>query len=149
MAKTTFVDVFLRIRNSNIFNASVVSVIIASALYAGVTSYNIPDDYQFILNVFDYGITIFFVIEIIIRLISEKSLLHFFKSGWNIFDFVIVMVSLVPVAGAETDFVARNQEFQDFVSEISKINFTCKGNLDEINAANYTSTNDTIRNISS
>ena len=90
MAKTTFVDVFLRIRNSNIFNASVVSVIIASALYAGVTSYNIPDDYQFILNVFDYGITIFFVIEIIIRLISEKSLLNFFKSGWNIFDFVII-----------------------------------------------------------
>ena len=107
MAKTTFVDVFLRIRNSKIFNASVVSVIIASALYAGVTSYNIPDDYQSILNVFDYGITIFFVIEIIIRLISEKSLLHFFKSGWNIFDFVIVMVSLVPVAGAETVFVAR------------------------------------------
>ena len=47
---------------------------------------------------------------------------------------------------SETDFVARNQEFQDFVSEISKINFTCKGNIDEINAANYKSTNDTVSN---
>ena len=38
---------------------------------------------------------------------SEKRLVDFFKSGWNVFDFIIVTVSLIPVGGAETVFVAR------------------------------------------
>ena len=45
---------------------------------------------------------------------------------------------------SETDFVARNQEFQDFVSEISKINLNLKGNLDDINNTKYKSTSDTV-----
>ena len=103
----SFVDFFLKIRNSSMFNTIVISVILASAFYAGVTTYDLPDNYEAALNFFDYSITVFFVIEILIRLMSEKNILNFFKSGWNIFDFVIVTVSLIPVGGAETVFVAR------------------------------------------
>ena len=38
---------------------------------------------------------------------------------------------------SETDFVARNSDFQEFVSEISKINFKNKGNLEKILNENY------------
>ena len=103
----SFVDFFLKIRNSKAFNTIVISVILASAFYAGVTTYDLPDNYEAALSFFDYSITVFFVIEILIRLMSEKRLVDFFKSGGNVFDFIIVTVSLIPVGGAETVFVAR------------------------------------------
>ena len=102
-----FVDFFLKIRNSKFFNTLVISVILASALYAGVSSYDIPSNYIYLLEFFDYGITIFFTIEILIRMIAEKSLVKFFKDGWNVFDFIIVTISLIPVGGTESIFVAR------------------------------------------
>ena len=98
---------FLIIRNSKVFKALVISVIFASALYAGVTSYDIPSQYSRLLTAFDYGITIFFTIEIIIRMLAEKSYFKFFKDGWNVFDFLILSISLIPVLGSETVFVAR------------------------------------------
>ncbi|MEC7865354.1 MAG: ion transporter [Pseudomonadota bacterium] len=109
MVRTKLVNAFLKIRNSKVFNILVISVIIASALYAGVSSYNeiIPSDYLFLLQVFDYSITIFFTIEILIRIFAERSLVNFFKDGWNIFDFLIVSISLIPIGGAESIFVAR------------------------------------------
>ena len=109
MAGTKIVNAFLKIRNSKFFNTLVISVIIASALYAGVSSYNeiIPADYVFLLQVFDYSITVFFTIEILIRIFAERSLVNFFKDGWNVFDFLIVSISLIPIGGAESVFVAR------------------------------------------
>ncbi len=105
--KITMKDYFTKIRNSKIFNIIVVSVILASALYAGVISYELPDSVIIYLNLFDYAITLFFLIEIIIRLIAEKPIYKFFKDGWNIFDLIIVTISLIPIGGAEAVFVAR------------------------------------------
>ena len=102
-----FVDFFLKIRNSKVFNGIVISVIVASAIYAGVSSYDISPEYTVYLDLFDYAITLFFLIEIIIRMISERSLIMFFSNGWNIFDFLIVTISLVPINNVESVFVAR------------------------------------------
>ena len=107
MLSDGFVTRFLLIRNSKVFKALVISVIFASALYAGITSYDIPSQYSRFLTAFDYGITIFFTIEIIIRMLAEKSYFKFFKDGWNVFDFLILSISLIPVLGSETVFVAR------------------------------------------
>jgi len=109
VAGTKLVNAFLKIRNSKFFNTLVISVIIASALYAGVSSYNenIPADYAFLLQVFDYSITVFFTVEILIRIFAERSLVNFFKDGWNVFDFLIVSISLIPIGGAESVFVVR------------------------------------------
>ena len=86
------VKFFLKIRNSKIFSGIVIAVIVASAIYAGVSSYDISPEYTVYLDLFDYAITIFFLIEIIIRMISERSLVKFFSDGWNIFDFLIVRI---------------------------------------------------------
>ena len=103
----SFVAFFFKIRNSNIFSGIVIAVILASAIYAGVISYDIAPQYNIYLDLFDYAITVFFVIEIIIRMVSERSLIKFFKDGWNIFDFLIVTISLVPISNVESVFVAR------------------------------------------
>ena len=34
-------------------------------------------------------------------------MVKFFKDGWNVFDFIIVTISLIPVGGTESIFVAR------------------------------------------
>ena len=38
---------------------------------------------------------------------AERSLIDFFKSGWNIFDFVIVTVSLIPIESLNSILLAR------------------------------------------
>jgi voltage-gated sodium channel len=73
-----FVNFFLAIRNSKVFSGIVISVIVASAIFAGVSSYDISPHYNVYLDLFDYAITLFFVIEIVIRMISERSLIKFF-----------------------------------------------------------------------
>ena len=102
-----FVNFFLAIRNSKVFSGIVISVIVASAIFAGVSSYDISPQYNVYLDLFDYAITLFFVIEILIRMISERTLIKFFKDGWNVFDFLIVTISLIPINNVESVFVAR------------------------------------------
>ena len=57
-----FIDFFLSIRDSKFFTGLVIAVIVASAIYAGASSYNIPAEYILILDYFDYAITIFIII---------------------------------------------------------------------------------------
>ena len=88
---------FIKIRNNDFFEIFVAVVIVLSALNIGLNTYkDIPYDVTMIINYLDYGITIFFLFEIIIRITSEGSILKFFRSGWNIFDFLIVSASLIP-----------------------------------------------------
>lgn len=89
-----------RINSSNIFQWSIIAVIIISALLIGAKTHNLPDDVVTILSILDHAITIFFVIELFIRFITYKDKRNFFKSGWNIFDTVIVIGSLIPAGGS-------------------------------------------------
>ena len=104
-----FFEVFKRIRNNKLFEGFVISVILISAITVGFRTYEeeISPAYFVWLNYLDYFITIFFLTEIIIRIISDKSLIKFFKGGWNIFDFIVVAVSLIPLEGSETVLLAR------------------------------------------
>ena len=40
-------------------------------------------------------------------MLAERPFYKFFRNGWNIFDFIILSISLIPVGGSETVFVAR------------------------------------------
>jgi voltage-gated sodium channel len=85
----------------------VISVIILSSLLIGVRTYNLPETAITFLWVMDYGVTVFFLIEILIRMAAEDRLKDFFKKGWNIFDFTIVVVSLIPLDDSEYALIAR------------------------------------------
>ena len=49
----SFVEFFLKIRNSSIFSGIVIAVIVASAFYAGGSSYDISPEYTVYLDLFD------------------------------------------------------------------------------------------------
>ena len=105
----SFVEVFQRIRNNNIFEVFVVSVILISAVSIGFSTYDevIDSKFQNWLQIIDYGVTLFFLMEISIRIIAEKNLIKFFKNGCNAFDFIVVFISLIPIEGNDMILLAR------------------------------------------
>ena len=98
---------FISIRENKLFEAFVITVIIVSALLIGAKTYTIPHTAMTLFEIMDMAITIFFLIEIIIRMIAEPNMKSFFKKGWNIFDFIIVTASLVPVDESQMALLGR------------------------------------------
>lgn len=89
-----------KIDSSKLFQGIVIAVILLSALLIGAKTHNLPDNIVAMLALLDLGITIFFVIEITIRYLAYPNKKQFFHSGWNIFDTVIVIGSLIPAGGS-------------------------------------------------
>ncbi|WP_448564324.1 ion transporter [Thalassotalea ganghwensis] len=89
-----------RIDSSPIFQWSVIIVIVLSALLIGVKTHRLPPNALQLLSILDVAITVFFLIEIVIRFLACKDKKAFFKSGWNIFDTIIVIGSLIPTGGS-------------------------------------------------
>lgn len=89
-----------KIDSSPIFQWSVITVIVLSALLIGAKTHDLPEQVVTLLGFLDSAITVFFVIEITIRFIAFKDKKSFFKSGWNIFDTIIVIGSLIPAGGS-------------------------------------------------
>ena len=95
------------LKESRIFQFIVVLIIIINAITIGVNTYNLSQFIRQVLNYIDYSITIFFVIEILIRFIAEPKKLNFFKNGWNVFDTLIVLLSLVPIPNNSSFLLLR------------------------------------------
>ncbi len=100
-------DKFMAIRSNKIFELSVIAIIIVSALMIGASTYDMDPRWVSVIYVLDTGITVFFLIEIIIRMLGEKYFFRFFKNAWNVFDFLIVSVSLLPIDDSEMVLLAR------------------------------------------
>ncbi|MFT5719216.1 MAG: voltage-gated sodium channel [Oleiphilaceae bacterium] len=98
---------FLQIRSHKAFELFIVFVIIFSALLIGAKSYKVPEQVNTLMAWLDVGITALFLIEILIRFIGEEHKRYFFKSGWNVFDTLIVIISLVPIDDSELALVGR------------------------------------------
>jgi len=98
---------FEQLRSNKVFELFVVGVIIFSALVIGVKTYDLPESVITAMIILDWMITLFFVVEITIRFLGEKNKRTFFKSGWNIFDTLIVFVSLVPIDDTDMALVGR------------------------------------------
>jgi len=98
---------FLAIRSNKIFEMTVITIIILSAMMIGATTYDISPGGMAVLKFFDVAVTVFFLVELLIRMAAEDKFGNFFKKGWNIFDFLIVTASLVPIDESEMVLLAR------------------------------------------
>tara|TARA_B100001063_G_scaffold13956_1_gene10823 strand:- start:462 stop:1268 length:807 start_codon:yes stop_codon:yes gene_type:complete len=97
----------LRLRNNKIFELFVVSIIILSAVLIGAKTYPIPAPFMTALTWLDFAITLIFLFEISIRFIAEENKKRFFHNGWNVFDTLIVVISLVPIQDSELALIGR------------------------------------------
>ena len=98
---------FERVRTNKVFELFVIAVILFSALLVGAKTYDMPSTVNQVTNVLDWLISAFFLIEITIRFLGEKNKIDFFKSFWNWFDTLIVLVSLLPLENSDTALIAR------------------------------------------
>jgi voltage-gated sodium channel len=82
----------------------IVAVILFNAVILGMeTSDALMADYGPVIRALDIACLAVFVVEIALKLVAHGP--RFFRSGWNVFDFLIVGVALVP--GAQTFSVLR------------------------------------------
>ena len=73
------IDFFSKLRDNRFFQFAVVTIIILNAILIGATTYELDPLFLNIVHILDYAITLFFVIEILIRFIGEKKKEKFFK----------------------------------------------------------------------
>lgn len=75
----------------------IICLILLNAVTLGLeTSDAIMDSYGTLLHIADKIIVSIFVFELLLKFYAHR--LNFFKSGWNIFDFIIVGIALVPTS---------------------------------------------------
>lgn len=92
-----------KVINSRIYQNFILCVILLNAILIGL------ETSPFILNKFSHYIEIIslfclvvFIVEIILRLFVNR--LFFFRDGWNLFDFLIIIISLIPDSGVFSVF---------------------------------------------
>ncbi|MCW8931058.1 MAG: ion transporter [Gammaproteobacteria bacterium] len=107
MQTSTLQEKFNSLRSNKLFEFFVISIIIFSALVIGAKTYDISPGALWIIHLLDWFITFFFLTEIIIRFLGEEHKKDFFKHGWNIFDTLIVITSLIPVEDSELAIIGR------------------------------------------
>jgi len=87
-------DSIRNIANSNVFNNFILILIILNAITLGVETFNLSPKVEAALSDFNWFCIAIFVVEILLKLIADGK--EFFKSGWNIFDVIIVGISVLP-----------------------------------------------------
>ncbi|GAA0397740.1 hypothetical protein GCM10009133_03450 [Cocleimonas flava] len=107
MKAKSIVQIINEFNNNKIFQFFIIAVIVVSALMIGAKTYDIDPKYISFLGYLDTAITLLFLFEIVVRFIAEGHSLAFFKKGWNVFDTLIVGISLVPIEDSEMVLLAR------------------------------------------
>ena len=79
-----------------LFRNIVIGIIVFSAVLMGIqtTDWAQTGGGKNLVLALDIAVTTFFVVEILVKLLVFRQ--RFFRDGWNIFDLLIVIISLVP-----------------------------------------------------
>ena len=90
-----------RLVDSRAFQIFIITLIVANAITIGFeTVPSIVDSYGDMLLLFNHVVLAVFIVEIALKLLAEwPRPFHYFRDGWNVFDFLVVALSLVPATG--------------------------------------------------
>lgn len=107
MDRKTLNDKIVAIRHNRLFESFIIIIIIASAIMVGIKTYPLSPLVVNIFSFLDWAITIIFLFELIVRFLATPNRWDFFKDGWNVFDTLIVTISLIPLEDSDMALVAR------------------------------------------
>lgn len=93
-----FIEIVRKIVNSSLFNNFLFVLILLSAVIIGIETYpGLAKQYNEILSLIDQLIIGIFTLEIALKIISNgKKPWIYFTDPWNVFDFIIVFICLIP-----------------------------------------------------
>jgi len=96
-----------QIESSRLFQGIVIGIIILSALTIGAKTYELPPLAEQALSAMDWGITLFFLVEILFRFAACPNKKRFLMDGWNLFDTLVVIGSLIPLDNSDAVLLGR------------------------------------------
>jgi len=80
------------------FQRFIIAVIVLNAVLLGVqTSAPLAEHYHSLIDALDVAALAVFVVELAMKLYAYRT--AFFRDPWNVFDFVIVAIALIPATG--------------------------------------------------
>ena len=90
-----------RVAEKESFQSFIIAVIVFNAVVIGLeTSRGLMAAYGRLFHVLNMAVQTIFVFEIAVRMLAYwPRASRFFRDGWNVFDFTVVALSLLPVAG--------------------------------------------------
>ncbi|MGC6427784.1 MAG: ion transporter [Akkermansiaceae bacterium] len=90
-----------QIVESSPFQRFIIGVIILAGILVGIETHeSLVEKYHGLLSSLDTLVLLIFIAEIVLKMVAlSPRPLDFFKDGWNVFDFVIVAVCLIPASG--------------------------------------------------
>ena len=100
--KTLSMNAIKRIAGSKIFDQIIIGLILLTAVLIAVEAFPsiMTPLIEQKLNLGHNMILGLFIIEAIIKIIAESPRpWNYFKSGWNIFDFSLIVLALLPISG--------------------------------------------------
>ena len=91
-----------QIVSSSLFKRFIIGVIVFAGLLVGIETHQPTlEAHHTFLKTLDLLVLLVFIIEIALKLIAHSPRpLDFFKDPWNVFDFIIVAVCLIPASGS-------------------------------------------------
>ncbi len=126
---------FKKFVENSLFQNFILAVIILNAVLLGVMTYpEITNRFNSSLNLISNICIGIFTVEIILKLFAYGR--KFFKSGWNNFDFIIVLISLVPAGGTFSSFrvfrILRALRALRLVSHLERLRVIVQAIIDSI-----------------
>lgn len=132
-----------RVVESKWFRGSIVTTIAFSGVLAGVeTNASLAVRFASLLGALDIAVLAVFLSEIVIKLAAHGSRpLDYFRDGWNVFDFTIVAICLLPIGGpfAAVLRLARALRLLRLVSALPKLQILVGALLKSLSAMGYVS----------
>ncbi|MEM7167997.1 MAG: ion transporter [Planctomycetota bacterium] len=90
------------LRDNTHFERGVLVVILVAGVLVGLeTSPTVMERYGELLRILNGAILGIFILEVLVKIFAEgRTPWRYFRSGWNVFDFLVVVACLLPTAGA-------------------------------------------------
>jgi voltage-gated sodium channel len=128
---------------SKSFHHFIVAVIVLAGVVAGLeTSPAIMTEHGVLLHALDRLILGLFVVEALLKMAAQgRRPWRYFADGWNVFDFLIVVICLLPVGGpfAAVLRLARALRLLRLVSALPKLQLLVGALLKSLSAMGYVS----------
>ena len=125
------------------FHHAIVAVIGIAGVVAGLeTSTTIMAQYGSLLLAWDKFILSVFVLEALLKMAAHgRQPWRYFADGWNVFDFLIIVICLIPVGGpfAAVLRLARALRLLRLVSALPKLQLLVGALLKSLSAMGYVS----------
>ena len=105
---TRFTDMARRLTEAPAFESAIIAIIIINGILLGLaTSETLDRQYGDWITMGNHVALAIFIVEALLKMTaSSPRVAGYFKDGWNVFDFLIIVFALIPATG-ELAMVAR------------------------------------------